>query len=102
MLLSSLKKNYYFINNYYKISKKCIHNQSYIMLNEDYNNLKKQYKKIKIENNNLIDLNLDLKNINNKLFKQNQELKIQLNNKEKFINLHLYSANSYFKKIFNF
>jgi len=74
-----------------------IHNQSYIILNNQYDELKKKYKNIKVEVNNQNDLILKLKKDNNKLLENNQYLNNQLLHKERFINLNLYSSNLFSK-----
>ena len=89
-----LNKKYNLI--YYNKNKK-IHNQSYILLNTEYTNLKNEYKNVQNELNNQNDLILKLKKDNNKLLENNQHLKNQLLNKERFINLNLYSSNPFSK-----
>lgn len=72
---------------------KNIHNQSYIYLNEQYEKLQKKNNQLNSELKNQNDLILKLKKDNNKLLDTNQELTNQLLQKERFINLNLYSNN---------
>lgn len=92
-----LNKNVFHNTNYnliYYTKNKKIHNQSYILLNTEYTNLKKEYKNIHNELNELI---LKLKKDNNKLLEENQQLKNQLRNNNRFINLNLHSSNPFSK-----
>lgn len=79
---------------FYKNSK--IHNQSYIYLNDKYEKLQKKNNNLHIKLKNQNDLILKLKTDNNKLLDNNQELKNQLLQKERFINLNLYTTNKKF------
>ena len=79
MIWMSLRQN---INK--NLQKQHIHNQSYIRLNSEYTNLKKEYKNVQNELNNQNDLILKLKKDNNKLLKNNHDLKTQLLNKDRF------------------
>jgi hypothetical protein len=87
--MRSYLRNYKNLNKF-QILKKNIHNQSYIVLNNQYNEiskLNKEYKFIiKNLNNKINTLHLENLQLNNK----NKQLEKELLEKTRFYNLHCY------------